>query len=54
MSFERLGGKPAITVCVDANTLQVSAPANAAGAAQTVVKNPDGEAYFLDAGLTQQ
>jgi hypothetical protein len=49
-----IGGKPASAVYVDANTLQVSAPANASGAARIIVQNPDGEIYSLDAGLTYQ
>ena len=49
-----VGGKTATAVYVDANTLQVTAPVNAAGAAQIIVQNPDGELYSLDAGLTYQ
>jgi hypothetical protein len=46
-----IGGKSAIVVYVDANTLQMTAPANVAGAAQVVVQNPGGETYSLDAAL---
>ncbi len=49
-----LGGKPATSVFVDANTLQVTTPANAAGAVQMVVNDPDGESYKLDAAILYQ
>jgi hypothetical protein len=49
-----IGGKSAIAIYVDANTLQVTAPANAAGAAQMIVQNPGGEKYVLDAALLYQ
>lgn len=49
-----IGGKTATAVCLDANTLQVTVPANAPGAAQIILQNPSGETYSLDAGLTYQ
>jgi len=49
-----IGGKTATAVYVDANTLQVTVPANVAGAAQVVVQNPGGETYGLDAALLYQ
>ena len=49
-----IGGKNATSVYVDANTLQITAPANVAGATQIVVQNPGGESYSLDAALLYQ
>lgn len=46
-----IGGKAASATYVDANTLQVTAPAIAAGAAQIIVQNPGGETYTLDAAV---
>ena len=49
-----IGGKTASAAYVDANTLEVTAPANASGAAQVTVRNPDGETYSLDDALLYQ
>lgn len=46
-----IGGKAATAIYVDANTLQVTAPANAVGAARMIVQNPGGETYSMDAAL---
>jgi IPT/TIG domain len=49
-----IGGKSATAVYVDANTMQVTTPANAAGAAHVTVQNPDGETYSVDDALVYQ
>jgi hypothetical protein len=49
-----VGGKAATSVFFDSNTLQVTAPAQPAGAAPMVVQNPDGENYKLDAAILYQ
>lgn len=49
-----IGGKPAMSGFVDSNTLQVTTPANATGAVQMVVNDPDGESYKLDAAILYQ
>jgi hypothetical protein len=49
-----IGGKPAASSFVDANTLQVTTPSNSIGAAQMIVQNPDGESYRLDAAVLYQ
>jgi IPT/TIG domain len=46
-----IGGVPASAVFVDENTLQVTVPTKAAGAAQLIVQNPNGESYVLDAAV---
>jgi DNA-binding beta-propeller fold protein YncE len=45
-----IGGQPATTTFVDANTLQVMAPALSPGPQQVLVANPAGDSYSLDAG----
>ncbi len=49
-----IAGVPVTTAFVDANTLQVTAPAHAGGAAQMTVQNPGGESYKLDAAILYQ
>ena len=49
-----VGGKAATSVFIDSNTLQVTTPAQPAGAAPMVVQNPDGENYKLDAAVLYQ
>jgi hypothetical protein len=53
-SVVTIGGAPATSVFVDANTLQVTVPANPTGAAQMIVKNPNGDSYQLDASVLYQ
>lgn len=49
-----IGGKPTASSFVDANTLQVTTPANPIGAAQMIIQNPGGESYKLDAAVLYQ
>lgn len=49
-----IAGVPVTTAFVDANTIQVTAPAHAGGAAQITVQNPGGESYKLDAAILYQ
>jgi hypothetical protein len=46
-----VGGTPALSTFVDANTLDVILPANPTGAAQMILRNPDGETYKLDSAV---
>lgn len=49
-----IGSKMATTTFVDANTLQVTAPANSAGPTRITLHKPGGESYQLDAGVVYQ
>jgi len=49
-----IGGYPAMVTFVDANTLQVTTPANPNGAARMVIQNPGGESYTLDVAVLYQ
>jgi hypothetical protein len=49
-----IGGKMATTAFVDANTLQVTAPANSVGPTQITLHKPGGESYQLDAAVVYQ
>jgi IPT/TIG domain len=49
-----IGGNPATATYIDANTLQVSAPAHATGAATMTIQNPSGENYSLDDAVLYQ
>jgi hypothetical protein len=49
-----IGGKSASVSFVDANTLQVTTPANPSGAALMIIQNPGGESYTLGEAVLYQ
>jgi hypothetical protein len=49
-----VNGTAATVSYVDANTLQLTLPSNAAGAAQISLTNPDGQTYTLDNAVAVQ
>ena len=49
-----IGGTQAVVTYVDSETLQVTVPALAAGAADLVLTNPDGSTYTLNSAVTIQ
>ena len=49
-----VGGSAASATLVDSSTLQISIPSGSAGGARVSIQNPDGIAYYLDAGFTYQ
>jgi IPT/TIG domain len=49
-----IGGQSATVSFTDANTIQVTTPANPSGAAQMIIQNPGGETYMLDAAVVYQ